>query len=193
MKKYQNIGVKFLVFSCLILFFSMAKNQQEEARPVWGVAFGYNQMNDYYHLVAYQKIGENLVNKRILRRDEFIYYFSGFYPSKYNPKRINYFDKYDIWGGIFVDSVYGDKIPYCPALDSLWKVRYSEFPALDGTEHFGWSNDKLNPSPAQMQYLRERYHIKDINNEYIFDENFIQLLKDVTDSLWIQNYKAIGW
>lgn len=148
-------------------------------------------MNEYYHLVAYQKIGENLVNKRILRRDEFIYYFSGFYPSKYNPKRINYFDKYDIWGGIYVDSVYGDKIPYCPALDSLWKVRYSEFPAMGGEEPFGWSNEKLNPSPGQMAYLRERYHIKDINNEYIFDENFIQLLRDMTDSLWIQNYKSI--
>ncbi len=186
--------LKFSVALIFVLFVSVSANKQmkQDMQPVFGVAFGYNQMNEYYHLVAYQRVGTNLMNKRVLRRDEFIYYFSGFYPSKYNPTRINYFDKYGIWGGVYVDSISNEKIPYCPALDSLWKVRYSEFPALGGYEHYGWSNDKLNPSAGQMQYLMDRYNIKGINNEYIFDDKFILLLKDMTDSLWIENYKAIN-
>lgn len=189
--KHFKTSVKISLIGLLFLFFSGTKKLQPMAEPVFGVAFGYNQMNDYYHLVAYQKIGDRLINKRILRRDDFIYYFSGFYPSKYNPRGENFFQKHGIWGGVFVDSVYGDKIPYCPALDSLWKIRYDEYPALDATERYGWSNDKLNPSVKQMEYLKERYNISRLNNEYIVDEYFIQLLKDMTDSLWIANYKSL--
>jgi hypothetical protein len=190
-KIVSHISPKLVIVCFFLLSFSGTKQQKQDMEPVFGVAFGYNQMNEYYHLVAYQRIGENLLNKRILRRDDFIYYFSGFYPSKYNPTRINYFDKYGIFGGVYVDSISNEKIPYCPSLDSLWKIRYSEYPALDASEHYGWSNDKLNPSPGQMEYLKNRYNIKGINNEYIMDKHFIQLLRDATDSLWIENYKSI--
>lgn len=170
---------------------SLSSSQQyQEVKPVFGVSMGYNQMNEFYHLVAYQKIGTNLINKRVLRRDEFIYYFSGFYPSKYNPNRINYFDKYGIWGGIYVDSISKEKIPYCPSLDSLWKIRYSEFP-VGGSREKGWSNSDLNPSANQIKYLNERYNLKDFRSEYIIDTNFIHLLRDLTDSLWIDNYKNL--
>src|SRR5690554_6073931 len=99
------ISPKLVIVSFFLLSFSGVKQSSQQMEPVFGLAFGYNQMNEYYHLVAYQRIGENLLNKRILRRDNFIYYFSGYYPSKYNPTRINYFDKYDIFGGVFVDSI----------------------------------------------------------------------------------------
>lgn len=187
---WQMINPRLLFVSSLFLFFSGVPPQM--TKPVFGVALGYNQMNEYYTLVAYQKVGTNLINKRILRRDQFIYYFSGFYPSKYNPNGINYFDKYRIWGGVFVDSISHEKIPYCPALDSLWKLKYAEFPTRGGIERYGWSNGELNPSGNQMSYLKQRYHINDLNNSYIIDTNFIQLLRDMTDSLWVVNYKALN-
>lgn len=189
MKKIKILLAKGIVVA--LLCFSISATNQQEMKPVFGVAFGYNQMNQYYTLVAYQKIGDHLLNRKYISRDWFIYYFSGFYPSKYNPKKVNYFEKYDITGGVFVDSLTGEKIPYCPALDSLWKIRYSEFPTRGGTERFGWSHGDLNPSGKQSEYLKQRYHINDLNNSYILDTNFVQLLKDMTDSLWIENYKAI--
>lgn len=189
LRNYKTVLLKIVVI--FFFFISFSGSHYQEARPVFGVAFGYNQMNEFYHLVAYQQVGSNLINKRILRRDEFIYYFSGFYPSKYNPNRVNYFDKYEIWGGIYVDSLSGEKIPYCPALDSLWKIRYSEYP-VGGSRERGWSNSDLNPSGGQIQYLNQRYHVKDIRNEYIIDTSFVQLLRDLTDSLWIDEYKRVN-
>jgi len=189
MKTHWKHGFFSAIFlACLVLFSSAKRVQQME--PVFGVAFGYNQMNEFYHLVAYQRVGTNLINKMVLRRDQFIYYFSGYYPSRYNPTRINYFDEYHIAGGIFIDTVSGEKIPFCPALDSLWKIRYSEYPVQGGNEH-GWSNGDFNPSENQMNYLRTRYHIPDLHNSYILDTNFIHLLQDVMDSTWVENYKAL--
>lgn len=174
------------VFSFLLLPFA---SHTQKIEPVFGVAIGYNNMNELYHLVAYQKNGTNLMNKMILRRDQFIYYFSGYYPSKFNPTRINYFEQYEIIGGVYVDSISNQKIPYCPALDSLWKLRFNEFPLRGGTERFGWAHDDLRPSGKQMEYLRERYHITEFKNEYILGEYFLQLLRDLTDEEWIANYK----
>lgn len=187
--KRSKVKFKIIPLFLFFLFFSGSKQQTNE--PVFGVAFGYNNMNELYHLVAYVKVGSNLTNRMILRRDQFIYYFSGHYPSRYNPTRINYFDKYKIFGGVYIDSITGDKIPYCPALDSLWKVRYSEFPMRGGDERFGWSKEPLRPSANQMNYLKQRYDIKDITNEYIIDKHFIQLLQDLTDDEWIREYKNL--
>lgn len=124
-------------------------------------------------------------------KDEFIKVLSGYWPSPFNPERIDYFKENKVMGGVFVNDTIRVEIGYCPALDSLWKIRFSDWP-YKGMNEAGWSLGKMRPGLKQEQYLAERYHIKQLDFEYIVDTNFWKLLYDVTDSTWISNYKFIN-
>ena len=73
-------------------------------------------------------------------------------------------------------------------MDSLWKLRYSDYPFRNNTDR-GWSNELYKPSSNQAKFLYKNYGIYDIDFNYFIDSNFWQILKDVQDENWINRYR----
>lgn len=162
------------------------------SRVVFGVrvSMGHNSQMTSFIALRYSTDGL-LKEQKIFAKDEFIKVLSGFWPSPFNPQRINYFEREKVFGGVYVNDTLLEKIPYCPAFDSLWKIRYSIYP-FRGVNEEGWSNGMYKPSPSQERYLIERYNIKHLDQDYFLDTNFWNLLRDVSDSAWIVNYHALN-
>jgi hypothetical protein len=162
-----------------------------ENRMVFGVRIAMSSNSQMTTFIGLRYSAEGVLReKRYFSKDEFIKVASGFWPSPFNPKRINYFEQENVFGGVYVNDTFLEKIPYCPVLDSLWKIRYSDYP-FRGVNDVGWSNGLYKPTTAQEKYLIDRYHIKHLDQDYFIDTNFWVLLRDVSDSAWVANYHAI--
>jgi hypothetical protein len=176
---------------CWVLATSVILPPSGENRIVFGVriAMGSNSQMTSFIALRYSPDGI-LRGKQNFTKDDFIRVLSGYWPSPFNPKRINYFEQENVFGGVYVNDTFLQKVPYCPALDSLWKIRYSDYPFRGSTES-GWSNGLYKPTAAQEKYLIDRYHIKHLDQDYFIDTNFWVLLRDVSDSAWVANYQGI--
>lgn len=161
-----------------------------ELKPVFGVQIRHLQTTKMHSFVAFIDNGLELTYKKILTDDDFVKYASGHWPNIYNPKRINLFEENGVGCGMFQDSLMLKAVPYCFPVDSLWKIRYSEYPFQGGSEK-GWSNDFTKPSSSQAKYLEENYLVKDVNRDYFLDTNLWKILRDVRDSAWIDHYKNL--
>lgn len=163
---------------------------ETEPRSVFGVrvSIGANSMLTTY--VCYINTGRVLTHKRVCDEATFINIVSGHWPSIYNPKRENLFEKNGVNCDVFVDSTTLQKFPTCVPFDSLWKIRFSVYPFTTRSE-LGWSNKYHKPSPSQEIYLVNRYGINHIDGDFFLDTSFWLLLKDVTDPDWIANYKSL--
>ena len=85
----------------------------------------------------------------------------------------------------------------CPLLKELWRVRYKYDIRLKNynfdqypKKGIGWSNDKFWPTLAQVNYLKANYGTDGIN-EYIYGDKLYKFLRDVQDTVWQANYKAL--
>jgi hypothetical protein len=162
-----------------------------QPRTVFGVRIGLtsNSQTEEFVAVRYNAYGQ-MREKKVLQRDDLIRVLSGYWPSPFNPDRTDYFAKYGIFGGVYEDSTTLEKIPYCPALDSLWKIKFSMYP-FKGTNETGWAGGLYNPSGPQKNYLKKRYGVEHLDLEFFADTSFWNLLHDVTDSTWIENYRFL--
>ena len=161
------------------------------SKTVFGVRISLSGDGSLVGFKAIRYLSNGAVKEeRPFQRDEFIKMASGFWPSPYNPERRNYFEENEIFGGVFVDSTTNEKISYCPAIDSLWKLRFRETP-FQGQAEAGWATGQYQPSPQQLKYLAVRYNIRQLDLQYIVDTNFWNLLHDVSDSTWIANYRLM--
>lgn len=182
------VVVAFFTFS----FVLQKPTHQEENRYVYGVRISTGANSQMLSFIAkrYDGMG-NLKAQRIYSdKDEFIKVVAGFWPSPFNPSKTNYFELYQVFGGVYVNDTINAKISYCPALDSLWKIRFSEWPH-HGYNEPGWSLSKFRPSLEQESYLSKRYNIKELDFEFIVDTNFFKLLQDVSNPEWIAAYKSL--
>lgn len=159
-------------------------------RTVFGVRIAYSSTGSIYTLAVFIHDGRFLTNKKILSNRDFSFFASGEWPSMYNPTRENLFDVNNVYGGVYQDSITQEKIPYCFALDSLWKVRFRMYP-FQGRNEYGWSQDAYFPSLRQKKYLFDRYGVEQIDTKFFLDTSFWKLLRDVRDPLWISTYKNI--
>ncbi len=159
-------------------------------RTVFGVRISYSATGSMYTLAVFIHDGQFLTKKKILSNKDFAFFASGEWPSIYNPNRENLFDQNDVLGGVYQDSITLDKLPYCFALDSLWKVRFRTYP-FQGKNENGWSQDAYFPSLRQKKYLYDRYGIEQIDTKFFLDTSFWKLLRDVRDPLWISTYRSI--
>ncbi len=159
-------------------------------KPIFGVQIRHLHTTKMYSFVAFLDNGLELTYKKILTDDDFVKFASGHWPSIYNPQRINLFEKNDVGCGMFQDSLMLKAVPYCFPVDSLWKIRYSDFPFQGNTEK-GWSNDFNKPSLRQAKFLEENYLVKDVNRDYFLDTNLWKILRDVRDKEWIDHYKNL--
>ncbi len=162
----------------------------QRARPVFGVKVSIGPNSQTTSFVCFLDNGRVLTQKRIVDRETFVKFVSGYWPSIYNPNRVDFFKEHGIDCAIIKDSITQKPGVGCVPMDSLWKIRFSTYPFMHNPEP-GWSNKYHKPSPGQEQYLFERYGVAHVDGEYFLDTSFWMLLKDVTDPMWIANYKAI--
>ncbi|MDD2981979.1 MAG: hypothetical protein PHQ74_01190 [Crocinitomicaceae bacterium] len=161
-----------------------------ELKPVFGLQIRHFQGAKMHSFVAFIDNGVQLTYKKILTDDDFVKFASGHWPSIYNPQRINLFDENEVGCGMFKDSFLLKAVPYCFPIDSLWKVRFSEYP-FKGKSEGGWSGDYNKPSLRQAKFLGENYLVKNVDNDYFLDTNLWKILRDVRDPVWIENYNAL--
>ncbi|MBI3237765.1 MAG: hypothetical protein HYZ43_02795, partial [Flavobacteriia bacterium] len=84
----------------------------EEGRIVFGVRISMTHSSQMTSFIAIRYNSEGVLReKRIFSQDEFIKVLSGFWPSPYNPKRINYFEKENVFGGVYVNDTFLIKAP----------------------------------------------------------------------------------
>jgi len=134
---------------------------------------GFDGLVRYY--LVYETVSGKLTYKQITM-DDFVYQSAGKIKSKANTKNVNYFELY--------------QIPDPNVVQSLWKLRYREFPYKADSLMAGWStNDTVPdmPSPAQLNILSE-FGIKRIS-DFCYGENAYKLLKAISTVEWIENYK----
>lgn len=186
----MKLAILTLFFASTVYF--QKTDIQESDRFVYGVKISTGANSQILSFIAmkYNAYGILKSQRVFTNKDEFIKVVAGFWPSPFNPTKTNYFDQYNVFGGVYVNDTINAEVSYCPALDSLWKLRFSEWPQ-HGYNEPGWSLSKYRPSLKQEEYLSKRYHFKQIDFEYIVDTNFFRLLYDVTDPEWIANYKSL--
>lgn len=159
--------------------------------PVFGVKVSIGANSQITSFVCYLNNGRVLSKKRVVDRDTFVKIVSGYWPSVYNPKRIDFFKENNIDCALILDSITLKPVVGCVPMDSLWKIRFSTYPFKHNPE-LGWSNKYHKPSPGQEQYLFNRYGVRNVDAEYFLDTSFWMLMNDVTDTDWILNYSAIN-
>jgi hypothetical protein len=181
---------RFMIFTtiwflCSSLFYADCNTQP---KGVFAVNISLQGDGLLYHVKAYCITGERITNTSYLTKHEFINYASGYWPSAYNPERINYLEQYDLNCGYIIDEFTRKPVYGCMPLDSLWKLSHSIYPYA-GVMEPGWAGTENGPTEGQRKYLNERYNISNFKLDYIADTNLYKLLHDVMDSSWVANYK----
>jgi hypothetical protein len=180
--------LRMLLVICWLICSSVV--QAPNLKPVFGVLVRFQTGTTMYCLVAFLDDGRALTYKKILTKDDFVKIASGYWPSIYNPTRENFFRKNKLFCGMYNDSIHIKDLPICMPLDSLWKIRFSDYPFINSSEK-GWSNGLNRPSIRQAEYLRTNYKVDDVDLNYFLDTNFWHILRDIQDTTWIANYKSL--
>lgn len=160
------------------------------SRGVFGVKVSIGPNSTTTTFVCFLDNGRVLTKQRIVNKDTFIKFISGFWPSIYNPDRINYFEEHNIDCSVIEDEITRKKFGICDPMDSLWKIRFATYPYRTSGE-MGWSNKLHKPSPSQEIYLYNRYGVKNVDAGYFIDTSFWMLMEDVMDPNWILNYRSM--
>ena len=156
----------------------------------FGIKISIQANGELLTYMVFQKNANNQIIKRFLSRDQFIKHVSGYWPFPYNPKRINYFELNKIDCGCVKDSLFKIEYIYCDPFDSLWKIRFANYP-FQGKTDVGWSQDIYKPSYKQMLFLKDNFDIKNIDSDYFIDSSLWKLLYNVQDENWINQYQSI--
>lgn len=185
---------KQLLFILLCCICTISVQNYREIPPdkiCFGVRIAMGPNSELTNFVALRYSGYGVLReKRNYSKNDFIKIIAGEWPSHFNPTQQNLFEANSIVGGVQKDHQLRLSQPYCPVLDSLWKLRYSDFPYNTGKEK-GWSKGLYKPSSIQEKYLSQHYHFKQLDFEYIVDTNFWNLLRDASNPNWIEAYKAL--
>lgn len=188
MRVFQKNSV-FGVFCWLLLIFLPANQhvtsvQQTGAKSYFGVLLSVNTTG---HDMIYAIITEDAsgFSHRFITRQEFVNIAQGKWRLRPNIKQENLFDKYGIVWGIDEDR----DLLHVPILDSLWKVRYRQFPYIRGAQ--GWANDVYMPSALQQLHLSEYFNVNNINTDFFAGDDFWKLLQSAQSEEWKEEYKAM--
>ncbi len=180
--------MKWLLLVSWFLFSSVL--YAPATKGVFGVCISYQATGQVTTFMACMKEGNRYYSRRNLSDIEFVKYASGFWPSVYNPSRENLFEKEGLSCGVITDSITRKQYPYCSPIDSLWKIRFSDFP-FQGKHEPGWSGKNFRPSSGQEKYLHEEFAIYNIDRDFFIDTNFWKLMRSVNDPEWINYYKNL--
>jgi hypothetical protein len=164
---------------------------KEEPKGVFALKIGIQGDGSLYTLYGFINNGRTLTHQRILTNQEFVRFASGFWPSIYNPEKINFFKLNNIDCGIVNDVNNVTNHTFCVPLDSVWKLKYIYFPFSNNPET-GWAKGSYGPSEKQFNYLKENYNLVSFENSYFKDEFLWKLFIDIQKQDWINNYKSLN-
>lgn len=180
--KFLSMGILFM------LVLAMQKDQAEHiqgSKSYFAVSLSVNAIG---HDMSYAIITEDASGKshRFISRQEFINIALGKWKLRPNVKQENLFDKYGIVWGYDEDN---PDVPHVPILDSLWKVRYKNYPYVRGSK--GWANGDYMPSATQQIYLADSFKVRNVNTEFFAGDEFWKLLKYAQNQDWKEEYKSL--
>lgn len=183
--------MKRLIVIVLLSIGILSLREQPESRVVFGIKLSMQGNGDLLSIYGYLFDGRSYTHKRNFKKDEFIKYASGFWPSVFNPKKENLFQLNDISTcGVYVNDTILATVPYCFSIDSLWKIRWPSYPDGRGREA-GWATGGFGPSKKQRQFLFENYGVANIDLDFFIDTNFWKILRDVQNPDWILTYRSL--
>ena len=165
-------------------------NNRVKHQSGFGIRIALQANGEVLTYIGYLTTSNERTIKQNLSREQFIKYSSGYWPSQFNPDRTNYFSSFSINCGCRKDSLFKSEYIFCDALDSLWKIRFSQYPYI-GISEEGWSHTPYRPSLKQQRFLYDTYQLNNIDSDYFLDSNLWILLKDVQDEQWIEKYKSL--
>lgn len=184
----SNLILFFLCSGFFLWLFPAAqtkqRNYQTGAKSHFGVLLSVNTMG--YDMI-YAIITEDASGKshKFISKQEFVNIAQGKWRLKPNIKQENLFAKYGIeW---FIDE--DRELIHVPILDSLWKVRYRQFPYIRGS--VGWANDTYMPSATQQIFLADSFKVKNINTDFFAGEDFWKLLQSAQSVSWKNEYRSM--
>lgn len=167
---------------------SQAPSQQQPPSWTFGVSLMTGPSSQLFSLYLVKEYGLEVVSTEAITREQFVLQAAGAVPSKANPQGENLFQRYDVVACIHPDSA--KYFQDCFVFDELWKLRFWEYPfaPLQGQQPGrGWSEKREAPSPRQMLLLSD-YGILYLNG-LARGESAFKLLRDVSDSSWVDNYR----
>lgn len=165
-------------------------------------------------VVTYAVLGIDTLNDNKIVKTEFVQegifvkYCKGLLWNKANPKKVNFFDQYEVDCGIMLgdpimrkgiltqDTLWEEMAPLCLPFYDIWKLKYGVHPHYSKgstaipDEDKGWAKTRYYPGHKQTLKLQE-YGINNID-DYFFGDGMFRLLKDIQDYEWIDNYKELG-
>lgn len=162
----------------------------DEPKGVFALKIGIQGDGSLYTLYAFIDNGRTLTHQRILTNQEFIRFATGYWPSIYNPQKIDYFKLHNIDCGIVRDVNNVTNHTYCVPLDSVWKLKYIYFPFSNNSES-GWAKGTYGPSIKQFNFLKDNYQIESFENSFFMNDNLWKLFRDIQNQEWIKNYKSL--
>lgn len=162
----------------------ISSSQPTASKSYFGVLLSTSSVSTDMIYAVFTENASGISHKFISRHD-FIQIALGKWKLRPNIKQENLLDKHGIFWGIDEDT---DEL-VIPVLDSLWKVRYRQFPYVRGSR--GWANDEYMPSAAQQIYLADSFNVRNINTEFFKGDDFWKLLQSAQSEAWKGEYKSL--
>lgn len=179
-----------LRYILLLVFFISCASYNLDTKPVrFGVKIGISPTGKLEsYLILRGRINGVAVNYSP-EKNGFLNYAAGSWPLPYSGKQ-NYLQKNKVEVFRVINQKTGDSIWHCPALDSLWKLRFQIHPFFSDWKD-GWSNGAIKPSLKQQEFLYTNYNIRSFESSFFIDSSFFKILRDVVDTNWILQYKSL--
>lgn len=182
--------MKFHYYIFLFLTLWISSSYQQPMEEVqFGVRLGASATGNFQSYTILRERKNGVAIAYLPEKHAFLNYAAGTWPLP-GEGRKQYLQKHDVLVFKVYNYAKNDSIWYCPALDSLWKIRYSLHPS-DRNQNDGWALGGLQPSGKQLEYLHKNYGIKNVQGIYFTDSSFFKILKDVMDPEWVSNYKKL--
>ncbi len=178
-----------VIFSLGCLSMLPSTKNSEASHVSFGVKIGILPTGGLMQFAIFHYRNGRFSSKQPLSIHELFNIGTGKWPIPRTRTFRNFFEE----NGLLVESDEESEMPLSrikAAIDSLWKIRFVEHP-FDGSKGFGWSNGEARPSLAQQTYIVNTYAVRGYDQDYFEDTSFFKLLRDVTDTSWIANYKSL--
>lgn len=135
--------------------------------------------------------GETFTGTQLITEQQFMYFILGYWPCRANPQKEDLMQKNEVPNIALSYDRYGKVNGYYnPPIHELWKIKYPEHPIRRDLGP-GWGLGKYNPSPRQAEFLYKQYGVLHVNTHYFVGEKLFQILKDIQDPEWINNYQNL--
>ncbi|MEX2484023.1 MAG: hypothetical protein WED10_05680 [Brumimicrobium sp.] len=179
-----------LLICIMLLSSSINQNKETNFNPSndvkFGVKIGLLPTGGLTQFAIFYYKNNRLSGRQPITKKELVNICTGKWPIPRTTKFYDFFEEQQFYN----DSLKENIIDYGAAIDSLWKVRFSEHPLQEGLEK-GWSQGDFRPSLKQQEYIFNRYGVRGYDQDYFSDSSFYKLLKDVVDPEWIAHYKSL--